>query len=187
MATRVNWYGPQVKGALDKKVAKRLTLAAYVVEGEIKRSMYNEPKTGRMYQKPNTKAWYQASAPGEAPAIRTGMLARSISHKPPFKTGRAQWHCYVGTFGKKSESSGLGTGKMTSWGDTSVPTGLFAGVASRSNTDVSGISGVEGAKYPLYLELGTRYMAPRPYLRRGLDKSKKKIKALFRGTPLRLA
>ena len=42
MATRVNWYGPQVKSALDQKVARRLTLAAYVVEGEIKRSMYNE-------------------------------------------------------------------------------------------------------------------------------------------------
>ena len=186
MATIVKWYGPQVKSALDKKVARRLTLAAYVVEGEIKRSMYNEPKTGRMYQKPNTKAWYQASAPGEAPAVRTGMLARSISHKPPFKAGLAQWHCYVGTFGKKSSSSGLGTGQMTSWSGTSVPEGLFAGVAAGSGTNVSGISGVEGAKYPLYLELGTRYMAPRPYLRRGLDKSKKKIKALFRGTPLRL-
>jgi len=187
MVTRVNWYGPQVKSALDQKIARRLTLAAYAVEGEIKRSMYNEPKTGKMYQKPNTKAWYQASAPGEAPAVRTGMLARSISHKPPFKTGLAKWHCYVGTFGKKSGASGLDTGAVTSWSGVSVPGGLFAGVTSGSSTDVSGASGVEGAKYPLYLELGTQYMAPRPYLRRGLDKSKKKIKALFKGTPLRLA
>ena len=185
MATIVKWYGPQVKSALDKKVARRLTLAALVVENKIKHFMYNEPKTGWIYNRPGGKGLYRASAAGESPAIRTGMLARSISHKPPFKTGLTKWHCYVGTFGKKSSSSGLVTGQMASWDNSIVPGvgGLFAGVTSGSNTEISGISGVEGAKYPLYLELGTDDMSPRPYLRRGLYNSRKEIKALFKGMP----
>ena len=34
-------------------------------------------------------------------------------------------------------------------------------------------------KYGLYLELGTRRMAARPYLRRALDETRDEIRALF--------
>ena len=185
MPAVVKWYGPQVKAVIDRDVSHRLRLAALVVEGTIKRSMYNEPKTGKLYKKPNTNAWYQASAPYESPAVRTARLAGSISHRKPFKTTDRSWHCFVGTFGKQKTDSSEGIGQVTTWRGTEISEKVApVYVSGASNEDVSGsgLSGVEGAKYPLYLELGTKHMAPRPYLRRGLDNSRKKIKALFRGT-----
>ena len=190
MPTVVKWYGPQVKATIDGVIAHRLTLAALTVEGTIKRSMYDEPKTGELYQKPNTNAWYQASAPYEAPAVRTARLAGSISHKPPFKSSKTNWHCFVGTFGKEKSEVELATGQISSWRGVSVSGKVAPVYISGTPSEVtrgSGLSGVEGAKYPLYLELGTKHMAPRPYLRRGLDNSRKKIRALFRGTHISAA
>ena len=37
------------------------------------------PKSGRRYKMPGTKTTYQASAPGQAPAVRTGFLRTSIT------------------------------------------------------------------------------------------------------------
>ena len=38
-------------------------------------------RSGRVYKKPHTKATYTASAPGEPPAVRTGMLRMSWGTK----------------------------------------------------------------------------------------------------------
>lgn len=38
-------------------------------------------RSGRQYKKPGTKATYTASAPGESPAVRTGMLRMSWGMK----------------------------------------------------------------------------------------------------------
>lgn len=91
----VIWYGPSVKKSLDIGIARRLKMAALMVEGTAKRSMV-EVKSGRMYRKPHTRVMYRASAPGEAPAKRFGTLQSSITHKEPEKT-LLRWHCYVGT------------------------------------------------------------------------------------------
>lgn len=56
------------------------------LKAEIARLM-RLPKTGRRYQKPNGR-FYQASAPGEAPAVRTGALLRSVKEAfPKWSTG----------------------------------------------------------------------------------------------------
>lgn len=44
-------------------------------------------KTGRIYRRPSGP--YQASAPGEPPAIRTGNLLRSISEPQVIKSGNS--------------------------------------------------------------------------------------------------
>ena len=55
----------------------------------------------------------------------------------------------------------------------------FVGTFGQTS-DEMGQTGGKPDKYPIYLELGTRTMRPRPYLRPALDKSRASIKALFR-------
>lgn len=56
------------------------------VKAEIARLM-RLPKSGKRYRKPNGR-FYQASAPGEAPAVRTGALLRSVKEVfPKWSTG----------------------------------------------------------------------------------------------------
>lgn len=45
----------------------------------IKKYIYAPPKTGRFYRYKNR--WHQASAPGESPANRSGLLARSVDYR----------------------------------------------------------------------------------------------------------
>jgi len=61
---------------VQSKVEEALAATAYSVEADIKTAMA-EPKTGELYKR--GKRMHQASAPGEAPAIDTGMLVNSIS------------------------------------------------------------------------------------------------------------
>ena len=145
MASFMTWHGTQVTAAVIAATKARLVAAALLVEGDAKRSMA-EPKSGAIYVKPNTRAAYQASAPGEAPAVRTTALKTSITHEEPFRRFLT-WHCFVGP-------------------------------------DTGRLPGEENKSYPMYLELGTRKMKPRPYLRPALDRNRGKIKALFLGTPL---
>lgn len=50
---------------------------------QIKKFVYNPPKTGRWYKyyySPGKWRWHRASAPGQSPANRSGFLARSIDY-----------------------------------------------------------------------------------------------------------
>jgi len=47
-------------------------------EAEAKKTILRGAKTGLFYKVPGTQVFYQASAPGESPAPRTGILANSI-------------------------------------------------------------------------------------------------------------
>lgn len=67
-------------------VSRRIRAYLRGVKGEIERLM-RLPKSGHFYKKPNGRL-YQASAPGEAPAIRTGRLLRSVKEAfPSWTTG----------------------------------------------------------------------------------------------------
>jgi hypothetical protein len=57
---------------------RRLNNCAELVVGYIREKML-EPKTGRIYRIPGTSETYQASAPGEYPAVRTGDLWTSLT------------------------------------------------------------------------------------------------------------
>lgn len=48
-------------------------------ESQTKKNILRGSKTGEYYRVPNTSKVYQASAPGEAPANRTGALASSYN------------------------------------------------------------------------------------------------------------
>lgn len=112
MASSFSWYGPEVARKLDARMRRRLKLAGIAVEAEAKRSMGGQ-KTGKWYRKPYTKAVYQASAPGEAPAARTGGagLQGSITTDEPFKR-LFTWHCHVGTDEPYAPYLELGTSRM---------------------------------------------------------------------------
>ncbi len=64
------------KPGITQKVDAALRQAAYSAEAVAKRSLA-EPKTGTLYKRGNII--HQASAPGEPPAMDTGLLANSIS------------------------------------------------------------------------------------------------------------
>ena len=56
--------------------ARNVTNAGRLVQSEV-RQLLQGGRTGRVYNVPGTARTYTASAPGEAPARRTGTLARS--------------------------------------------------------------------------------------------------------------
>ena len=62
---------------IQKEAAVRLNNCAEMLVGYIRERM-SEPKTGRWYTIPGTDEKYQASAPGEYPAVRTGTLWLSL-------------------------------------------------------------------------------------------------------------
>lgn len=106
----------QVRRALAQSVRKHATLIQRHIRAEMKR-----PKHGRVYVYKGRP--YTASAPGEAPAIRSGALYRAII--PQFSRDGLQARFAPRVLGK--------------------------------------------APYPRFLEQGTIKMAPRPYLRPGVD------------------
>lgn len=67
----------------DFDSASRLIVEALArsTEADTKRNIIRGSKTGEKYRVPNTSKIYQASAPGEAPANRTGSLANSYATK----------------------------------------------------------------------------------------------------------
>ena len=46
-----------------------------------KNNVLKGSRSGRRYKKPNTRAYYTASAPGEPPAVRTGQYRRQWNEK----------------------------------------------------------------------------------------------------------
>lgn len=69
-----------VKGRLLKGMEKNVQNAAIYYEGEVKKTIASGPKTGKIYKVPGTNRTYQASAPGEAPAVMLSNYINSITH-----------------------------------------------------------------------------------------------------------
>ena len=70
----------QIMGEVETK-AKSCAVRA---SNELRNAVLNVlrgQRSGRVYRKPHSKATYRASAPGEPPAVRTGMLRMSWGMK----------------------------------------------------------------------------------------------------------
>lgn len=88
MALKLKLNKFSVQSIIDTGRVSRI-IRAYLrdVKAEIERLM-RLPKTGRTYRKPGG-GFYRASAPGQAPAIRTGTLLRSVREVfPSWSTGQ---------------------------------------------------------------------------------------------------
>ena len=81
MPSNFNWNQTQLEKKVERVARRVMTEATLLVEREAKRTIQQDPKTGRIYKKPGTNATWQASAPGESPAVRFGPLAKSITHE----------------------------------------------------------------------------------------------------------
>ena len=66
------------KQVIKQRSGKAVFAAVNILRNGIVTLMANGSRTGRMYRKPGTKKYYQASAPGEPPARRFGKLLQSI-------------------------------------------------------------------------------------------------------------
>lgn len=86
MAVKI--YGPTIEGACHKVTARvrgEMASRAYRGANELRNAELDVLSKqaghgGRVYRVPGTKAYYRASAPGEVPAVRTGVFR--LSWKP---------------------------------------------------------------------------------------------------------
>lgn len=67
---------PKITAEIKRELVGRLFAATLVWRGAVVREMQG-PKSGKFYRVPTTGVRYQASAPGESPAIREGILRAS--------------------------------------------------------------------------------------------------------------
>lgn len=82
MASRLNWYGPQVLASVGREVERRLDEAAIIVVTNAQDSMA-ESKGGVPITRGAGRGTL-ASAPGEPPAIRTSNLVNSVDWETIF-------------------------------------------------------------------------------------------------------
>jgi hypothetical protein len=72
---------PQTLKKMRLAFAQRMVRAVKAVANELKHSVLRGPRSGRMYRLPGRgNLWYQASAPGQPPAFRTGAMNDSVSY-----------------------------------------------------------------------------------------------------------
>ncbi len=76
---KVIWKGETVMASLRSTSLLNLSEASIFLKGKIKETLTGN-RSGLVYRVPGTKKNYTASAPGEAPASRTGTLRNAISH-----------------------------------------------------------------------------------------------------------
>lgn len=148
----------EVMEKVDSTARTRMNQAVNAVRNEVLVTLAGS-RSGRRYRVPETKVFYTASAPGEAPASATAELRQSISTEvegggkiiigtpPPFVRGGRPGQLTF-TESESSEKSVIG----------------------RVGTD---------KKHGLWMEFGTRAIAPRPWLRVSFEKSEAKVKELF--------
>lgn len=70
---------PEVTDEMRRKASRVLEAAARDTATRVRKKLLHGTRSGEVYRVPNTNASYRASAPGEAPAPRTGDLANSYT------------------------------------------------------------------------------------------------------------
>ena len=142
------WHGREFFGEATKAVKDAMTTATLVVENKAKKIMGTGASSFSVKRDTKSKrgkrSFHRPSAPGFPPAIDTGVLRASISHKVVEKAGNVQG--FVGS----------DTAKIAA--------------KAEAGTDV---------EYGFYLEVGTRNMEARPWLRPALRASEKRIKTIL--------
>lgn len=138
------WHGREFFTLATKETVRAMTKAAVVVEEKAKKIMGTGASkfntSGDTKSKRGKTSFHRPSAPGFPPAIDTGVLMSSVSHK--VKTTASNVNGFVGSDIDKIRSK------------------------AEAGTDV---------EYGFYLEVGTKNMLARPWLRPALRKSEKDI------------
>lgn len=156
MATRIKWYGPKLLREMEKpksQANKRLIAAGLAMSAHIQRSMGHSGIMGT--KRGATKAERRAhpSAPGEYPHVDTGRLKASIT---------VNW--YGSPYGRARPRASK-TGKQSDG-------------ASRPDKPLTVRVGTN-VEYAIRLELGTKRMGPRPFMRMGFDESRATMKRII--------
>lgn len=109
MTAKVTIVKSNVKEVLDSMAGDRLGKAVmaggFVLETAVKISMSAASHSGRVYDK------HQASAPGETPAVDTGVLVNSINTQLESSNATEAW-AQVGTGVEYAEWLEFGTSRM---------------------------------------------------------------------------
>lgn len=102
-------HSKEVVRSLDNMAVKKMYTATQIVRNKVLETLSGD-RTGKRYKIPGTNKYYTASAPGEAPASRTGHLRQNIKTEVTAEgkvvTGR------VGTDVKYGPDLEFGTRKM---------------------------------------------------------------------------
>ena len=85
------------------------TVGAFM-EGEVKKTL-SQPGTGRIYKRSGGAIEHQASAPGEPPAVDTGMLRASVTNQV-IDVSQSRIEVWIGTNKKYGKTLELGTSKI---------------------------------------------------------------------------
>jgi len=175
---KLTWYGRTIAESTWKDMVLRMRYVGAMLEADMKQSM--KKGTGRAYAKgsafttrwsksvgrsgarigrkvkksPSRRIWHIASSPGQPPAVDTGRLRASIT-----------WAL--------SDGSGSKGGSKAQEGDVlSTP--------PASGKDLVLVVGTN-VYYGKYLELGTRKMAARPFIRPSFNRNRQSIKSMLGG------
>lgn len=152
----IKWYGKELSAEIMKAQLKAVARGGAILEREIKLSMRDTTtrKTrGLLRQKARGKRkakYHYPSESGHPPAVDTGRLRASIT----FQTSN----------GTKSDFKPAKTSKNTD----------PVGKPTAGPTQAVCIVGTN-VKYGKYLELGTRHIRPRPFLRPALENKQSDI------------
>jgi len=162
----LDWHGDKLLAQVEAGARRNVETACVYLVGQIKQEL-SKPGTGRLYKrtkgKKGTKAakYHRASTAGHRPAPDFDRLRASITYAV---SGGRQMKPVAN---KKGESSD----------------GVERPAATRDQ--VTGVVG-SNVPYAIYLELGTKLMRWRPFLRTGLLKHKAEIARLLgRAVPLK--
>ena len=151
--TKLMWYGRKVTEGFRRQIYVGVEGAGKYLEEFIKHS-FGTSKSGQVYRKPGFKVKYTASATGEVPAVVSGKLRASISHKTLGTKNTAT--CKIGIIGTRASEPVVdaeGNGKGTTLG---------------------AIGSI--------LELGLGSLkGPHPFLRPALDKNRVILKKIITG------
>lgn len=89
------WYGQEFLKHVEEEYVRKMLFRATAELERIVQEMIRSPKSGRVYRIPKSNVYYTASAPGEAPAVRSGRFRQSI-RSVIVKTGPFEWQAIMG-------------------------------------------------------------------------------------------
>jgi hypothetical protein len=92
----LTWFGDEFFKNVEDKYIKRMLLRATAEFEMLVQNLIRMPKSGIVYKIPHSRVRYTSSAPGEAPAVRSGRLRQSIRHVIK-KTGPLEWSAFIGS------------------------------------------------------------------------------------------
>ena len=166
----LEWDGDKFFAMATKANIKAMNQSAIIVQAKAKK-LIGGVGSGRLYRRRKQTGkrgsfrasdFHRASKPGQPPARDSGILANSVS--------------FLVRFGIRAD-----TKDIINMNDVTV-----VGSVGPDNDKIKAQSPRTDPDYGYFLEVGTKDIAKRPWLRPALAKSRRKIKRLFKITNKRL-